>query len=76
MYMYVHKFVLVYMSACLCVHVSEMLCGCIGILHLIQLIVLEYGSGLLLDRREARRLHMVVVSLLMPPCVEKMSGVK
>ena len=33
------------------------------ILHLIQLIVLEYGSDLLLDRREARRLYMVVVSL-------------
>ena len=46
------------------------------ILHLIQLIVLEYCSEILLDRREARRLHVVAVSLLMPPCVEKMSGVK
>ena len=45
------------------------------ILHLIQLIVLEYGADLLLDRKEARRLYMVV-SLLMPPCDETMSGVK
>ena len=42
------------------------------ILHLIQLIVLEHGSELLLDRREARCLYMVNVSLLVPPCVEKM----